>query len=99
MAGVVLLAVTACTTTPPGGGPDGSGTGATSPGDPATAGPEQSALQVALDGPDADLEEEAARAVAGMSVEAQAGQVLVGQLGAAGTDPASIRDLNLGGVI
>nr|WP_029139141.1 glycoside hydrolase family 3 N-terminal domain-containing protein [Citricoccus sp. CH26A] len=34
-----------------------------------------------------------------MSVEDQAGQVLVGQLGAAGTDPASLRDLHLGGVI
>ncbi|QCU79305.1 glycoside hydrolase family 3 protein [Citricoccus sp. SGAir0253] len=34
-----------------------------------------------------------------MSVEEQAGQVLVGQLGAEGTDPASVRELNLGGVI
>ncbi|MDI3329660.1 MAG: glycoside hydrolase family 3 N-terminal domain-containing protein [Micrococcus sp.] len=34
-----------------------------------------------------------------MDIAEKAGQVLVGQLGAAGTDPASIRELNLGGVI
>ncbi|MBB5749524.1 glycoside hydrolase family 3 N-terminal domain-containing protein [Citricoccus sp.] len=101
VAGVVLLAVTACTT-PPGGGPDEpgpDGTGTTPPEDAATAEPEQSALQVALGGPGPDLEEAAVEAVAGMSVEDQAGQVLVGQLGAAGTDPASLKDLHLGGVI
>jgi beta-N-acetylhexosaminidase len=100
VAGVVLLAATACTPTPPGAGPEGNGTGGpASSGSAGPAEPEPSALQAALGGPGTDTEEAAAQAVAGMSVEEQAGQVLVGQLGAAGTDPASIRDLNLGGVI
>lgn len=102
-AGVVLLAATACTTTPPGAGPEDDGTGRpTSSGSAGSAGPDESepsALQTALVGPGTETEEAAAQAVAGMSVEEQAGQVIVGQLGAAGTDPASIRDLNLGGVI
>ncbi|XKH58258.1 beta-N-acetylhexosaminidase [Citricoccus nitrophenolicus] len=34
-----------------------------------------------------------------MDTDEKAGQVLVGQLGAAGTDPASIEELNLGGII
>ncbi len=98
VAGVVLLAATACTTTLPGAGPDGTD-GPASSGSAAPPGPEPSALDTVLGGPGTDTETAAAKAVAGMSVAEQAGQVLVGQLGAVGTDPASIRELNLGGVI
>ena len=82
-AGVLLLAATACTTTPPDGGPDGNGTAAASSGSSAPGQPEPSALEMVLGGPGTDTEEAAAKAVAGMSVEERAGQVLVGQLGAA----------------
>ncbi|MEV4901916.1 glycoside hydrolase family 3 N-terminal domain-containing protein [Citricoccus sp. NPDC055426] len=102
------LALTSCTagpengggTTPaPGSGTDG--TGGAGPGSEGSVGvePEPSELELALGGPSVDTEEAAAEAVAGMDTAEQAGQVLVGQLGAAGTDPASIRQLNLGGVI
>ncbi|MGW9551985.1 glycoside hydrolase family 3 N-terminal domain-containing protein [Citricoccus zhacaiensis] len=99
------LALTSCTTPT---GPDGNGEGTTpapgsgTDGTGGTGGasePEPSALELALDGPSADLEENAADAVAGMDTAEKAGQVLVGQLGAAGTDPASIEELNLGGII
>lgn len=99
------LALTSCTTPT---GPDGNGEGTTpapGSGTDGTGGaggaeePEPSALELALDGPSPDLEESAADAVAGMDTAEKAGQVLVGQLGAAGTDPASIEELNLGGII
>ncbi|MGM7668636.1 glycoside hydrolase family 3 N-terminal domain-containing protein [Microbacterium sp. A93] len=99
------LALTSCTadpqgTTPaPGSGTDssaGAGSGADESGD---AEPEPSALELALGAPSVETAEAAAQAVAGMDTAEQAGQVLVGQLGAAGTDPASIQELNLAGVI
>ena len=99
------LTLTSCTTP---AGPDGSsggttpapGSGTDGTGGAGGAGqPEPSALELALDGPSVDLEAAAAEAVAGMETAEMAGQVLVGQLGAAGTDPASIEELNLGGII
>ncbi|WP_313816318.1 glycoside hydrolase family 3 N-terminal domain-containing protein [Citricoccus sp.] len=99
------LALTSCTAPT---GPSGSGEGTTPAPGPSTGGtggaggadePAPSALELALDGPAEDVEEAAADAVAGMDTAEKAGQVLVGQLGAAGTDPASIAELNLGGII
>ncbi|GAA4779535.1 glycoside hydrolase family 3 N-terminal domain-containing protein [Citricoccus nitrophenolicus] len=84
------------TTPAPGPGTDGTGGAGPGGGDGET---EPSALEVALDAPSEETRAAAAEAVAGMDTADQAGQVLVGQLGAAGTDPASIQELNLGGVI
>lgn len=96
VAGVVLLAVTACTTGP---APDDGATGSATPGTSAPAEEPPSELETVLRGPGEDLEQAAAEAVAGMDTEEKAGQVIVGQLGAAGTDPASLREQHLGGVI
>ncbi|MFC7400869.1 glycoside hydrolase family 3 N-terminal domain-containing protein [Citricoccus sp. GCM10030269] len=52
-----------------------------------------------LSGPSEETAEAAAEAVAEMDTAEKAGQILVGQLGKEGTDPASIEELNLGGVI
>lgn len=104
------LALSACTApggpgttegTTPAPGSSTDGTGGAGPGGAEGNGgePEPSALELALGGPSTEMTEAAAEAVAGMDTAEQAGQVLVGQLGAAGTDPASIERLNLGGVI
>lgn len=50
-------------------------------------------------GPNEDLRARAKQAVEQMSVEQRAGQVLVGQLGAAGTSAEELERLHLGGVI
>ncbi len=105
----VALALTSCTPAPGPGAPSGSqapgttpapgsashGTGGAGPGEE----PEPSELELALGGPSVEMEEAAAAAVAEMDTAERAGQVLVGELGAPGTDPDSIRSLNLGGVI
>ena len=105
------LALTSCTapggpggnttgTTPaPGSGTDGTGGAGPGGAEGQDGEPAPSALELALAGPSMETEEAAAEAVAQMDTAEQAGQVLVGQLGAADTDPASIRELNLGGVI
>ena len=104
-----LLLLTGCTgpgeggTSPSSSATEGNGTAGPG-GEGPSSGPAQEEPASELDrllaaGPDDALRERAAKAVAQMSVEQRAGQVLVGQLGAAGTSPEELERLHLGGVI
>jgi beta-N-acetylhexosaminidase len=97
------LVATGCTAQPPGGGQTGptSGPGSSADGTPGAGqgSAPASELERVLAGPSEETKKAARAEVGEMDTAERAGQVLVGQLGAAGTDPASLRDLNLGGVI
>ena len=102
-----LLLLTGCTA-PGGQSPSTSVTGGTGSAGQSGEGPSSGSLeeepQTELErllaaGPDEELRSRAAEAVAQMSLDQKAGQVLVGQLGAAGTSPEELERLHLGGVI
>lgn len=102
-----LLLLTGCTA-PGGQSPSTSVTGGTGSAGQSGEGPSSGSLeeepQTELErllaaGPDEELRSRAAEAVAQMSLDQKAGQVLVGQLGSAGTSPEELERLHLGGVI
>ena len=102
-----LLLLTGCTA-PGGQSPSTSVTGGTGSAGQSGEGPSSGSLEeepqselerLLAAGPDEELRSRAAEAVAQMSLDQKAGQVLVGQLGAAGTSPEELERLHLGGVI